>query len=331
VTFDVPTRLRTEFDHAHGQHVVIAHAGLRRTYSICTPAGSGVLRVAVKRLPGGAFSGWAHDHLRAGDQLAVSAPAGRFTTALHPTRARRYAAIAAGSGITPIMSIAATILEREPQSEVAIAYGNRTTASIMFLEELQDLKNRHPERFEVLYVLSREPQAAELLSGRLDRARLTRLFDTVLAVDAVDVWLLCGPLAMTETARALLRERGVPADRVLGEVFYAGAATDSSPEAAASRQPVGRSQVTAILDGRRSTTELAGENESILDALLRVRGDAPYACKGGVCGTCRAKVISGAVRMDRTYALEEAELAAGYVLACQAHPRTERVVLDFDR
>ncbi|MFL5818178.1 MAG: FAD-binding oxidoreductase, partial [Conexibacter sp.] len=221
ITFDVPAELRDAYDFAPGQHLVIVRRGdavggeeLRRTYSICAPAGSGVLRVAVKRLAGGAFSTWANGELRPGEELEVMTPGGRFTVPLDPTQRKRYVAIAAGSGITPVLSLVASVLAVEPHSEVALVYGNRTSGSVMFVEELEDLKDAHPERFELLHVLSREPQPAELLSGRLDRERLTRLFETLLPVGEVDEWFLCGPLELIETARALLRERGVPAERI---------------------------------------------------------------------------------------------------------------------
>jgi ring-1,2-phenylacetyl-CoA epoxidase subunit PaaE len=332
ITFDVPSELRSEFDYAHGQHLVIEREGLRRTYSICAPAGSGVLRVAVKRLPDGAFSTWAHTRLRPGDELAVMTPSGRFTTTLDPTHRKRYAAIAAGSGITPILSIVATILEREPESEVALVYANRSSASIMFLEELEDLKDRHTDRLQLLHVLSREPQPVELLSGRLEPERLSRLFDTLLPVDDVDEWFLCGPLDLVETARGLLRERGVPADGVHRELFHAeGAPAPARPAADGAETPAGTATVTVRLDGRETTLPVDRHGPPVLDALLAVRADAPYACKGGVCGTCRAQVLEGEVRMERSYALEDAEIEAGFVLACQSHPVTDRLTLDFDQ
>lgn len=330
IEFDVPPPLRATFSHEHGQHLVIEHDGRRRTYSICAPAGSGTLRVAVKRLPGGAFSSWANERLRAGETLAVMPPSGRFTTPLDPANRKRYAAIAAGSGVTPILSIAGTILEREPHSEVVLAYGNRTSGSIMFLEELSDLKDRHLERLQLLHVLSREPRSVELLSGRLDRPRLTRLLDSELAVDDVDEWFLCGPFELVETARELLRERGVPAERVHREIFHVTGEPARAPAAREESVPQGAATVTVRLDGRTSSVSVPYAGVSVLDALLAVRGDAPYACKGGVCGTCRAHVVEGAVHMEHTYALEQHEIDAGFVLACQARPASERVVLDFD-
>lgn len=249
---------------------------------------------------------------------------------LDPSHRKRYVAIAAGSGITPVLSLVATTLEVEPHSEVALVYGNRTSRSVMFLEELEDLKDRHRERFELLQVLSREPQPSELLSGRLDRERLTRLLDTLLPVDDVDDWLLCGPLELIETARGLLRERGVPSERIHREVFHADDAPPPPPRPGEQATEPSTATAVALLGGRATTFPVVA-GQTVLDALLQVRGEAPYACKGGVCGTCRALVTEGEVRMDRTFALEAAELEAGFVLTCQARPVTEQVALDFDR
>jgi ring-1,2-phenylacetyl-CoA epoxidase subunit PaaE len=334
ITFAVPEELRDAYAFAPGQHLVIVRRDgddeLRRTYSICAPAGSGLLRVAVKRLSGGAFSTWANSDLRPGVELGVMTPGGSFTLKLDPAQRKRYAAIAAGSGITPVISLIASILETEPESEVALVYANRTSDSIMFLEELEDLKNVHPDRFELFHVLSREPQPVELLSGRLDRERLGRLLDTLLLAEDVDEWLLCGPLELTETARALLRDRGIPPARIHREVFYANGVPAPARAAADVAADPAEATATATLGGREVTFPVSA-GQTVLDALLQVRRDAPYACKGGVCGTCRARLLEGEVRMDRVYALEDAEVEAGFVLACQSHPLTERVTLDFDR
>jgi len=337
IAFEVPPELAADYRFVHGQHVSLrcAEVGddVRRSYSICSPAGSNRLRVAVKRLPGGVFSAYAHERLRPGDVVEVVTPTGHFNTPLDPMQARSYAMVAAGSGITPILSIIATVLEAEPLSMVTLIYGNRTVAEIMFLEELEDLKNAHPDRFTMYHVLSREEQEVELFSGRIDRDRLRMFLDELLPPESVDEWFLCGPRAMTDAARGLLVERGVDARHVHAELFHAegmGTAVAAGPAPAPS--PAGTAaEVTVILDGRRSTFPVEPEGERILDAALRVRADAPYACKGGVCGTCRAKLVSGTVRMDQHYALEDAELDAGFVLACQSHPTSERVVLDFDQ
>ena len=334
ITFDVPERLREAYRFRAGQHVAVVSevAGdeVRRNYSICAPERSGILRVAVKRLPGGVFSGYAHEALAVGDTLDVLTPAGRFCAPLHPANAQHYVAIAAGSGITPIISILASALEIEPRSECTLIYGNRTTASIMFLEELQDLKNRFPTRFSFYNVLSREGQDVDLLCGRIDGPKLNGFMDVLVAPQTVDEWFLCGPMEMVDELRTVLREHGVESSHVHRELFHTGPAPAPRRAQDSAAGVDGASQVTIVLDGRRSTLALHRLGEPILDAALRVRGDAPYACKGGVCGTCRAKIVDGEVEMDSNYALEADELDAGYVLACQSHPCSERVTLDFD-
>jgi ring-1,2-phenylacetyl-CoA epoxidase subunit PaaE len=335
ITFEVPAVLRDEYRFTQGQHVsvrcTVAGDDVRRNYSICTPADSGVLRIAVKRLEGGVFSSYAHSRLRPGDLLEVMTPTGRFHTALDPGRRRHHAFIAAGSGITPVLSILATTLAAEPQSRVTLLYGNRTTASIMFLEELFDLKNRHPERFQLVHVLSREQQEAELFNGRLDGERLGRVLDALVPPEGVDEWFVCGPQGLIEEARATLQARGVGTARIHSELFHVGAPPTAATRSPGGARPAeGSSRVTVLLDGRSSSFDLGAGDECILEAALRVRGDAPYACKDGVCGTCRARVRSGAVTMDRNHALEHEEVEAGFVLACQSHPASPEVTLDFD-
>ena len=344
IEFQVPPDLEADYEFIQGQHVSLrcAEAGddIRRSYSICTAAGSGTLRVAVKCLPGGVFSTYARDRLQPGDVVEVVTPTGRFNIPLDPAQARSYAMVAAGSGITPIMSIIATVLKREPLSNVTLLYGNRTVGDIMFLEELEDLKNGHAERFALYHVLSREEQDVELFHGRLDRERLTTFLDALIPPPSVDEWFLCGPRPMIDAARALLLERGVDAGHIHFELFHtesveagrrttAGASAPTKPGAgSAASSPA---EVTIILDGRRSTFSLDRDGDKVLDAALRVRADAPFACKGGVCGTCRAKLLSGTVAMEECYALEQHEIDDGFVLACQSHPTSDRVVLDFDQ
>jgi ring-1,2-phenylacetyl-CoA epoxidase subunit PaaE len=337
IEFAVPPELAGEFRFAQGQHVslhsVEAGDDLRRSYSICTAAGSGRLRVGVKRLSGGVFSAYAHDHLKVGDIVDVVTPIGRFSTALDAEQAKSYAMVAAGSGITPILSILATVLETEPRSTVTLIYGNRTVRDIMFLEELEDLKNRYPERFALYHVLSREEQDVPLFHGRIDREHLNQFLDELIRPDDVDEWFVCGPRSMIETARTLLVERGTEPAHVHSELFHADDAPRpvQSADTPASAVSQGASEVTIILDGRKSTFPLARDGERVLDAALHVRSDAPYACKGGVCGTCRAKLVSGSVEMEQCFALEQSEIDAGFVLACQSHPTSDRVVLDFDQ
>jgi ring-1,2-phenylacetyl-CoA epoxidase subunit PaaE len=333
ITFAVPDELRDVYAHQPGQHLTlrceVAGDGVRRNYSICSPATGDTLRIGVKRLPGGAFSTYAFEQLRPGDTLDVMTPSGRFTVPLAEEQAKHYCAIAAGSGITPILSILATVLEVEPQSRVTLVYGNRTSRSVMFLEELEDLKDRHLDRFQLLHVLSREHQEAELLNGRIDGAKLKVLLDTLIPPETIDEWFLCGPAEMIDTAREALLERGVEAGRIHRELFHVGPVAPRRPTEAA-QVTAGAAQVSILLDGRTSTFPLAPGAEPILDAALTVRPDAPYACKNGMCGTCRARLVDGTVEMDHNYALEDDELAAGFVLACQAHPTSDRVTLDFD-
>lgn len=337
VTFDVPPELREEFRFQAGQHVSIRSPvvgdDVRRNYSICAPATSARLRIGVKRIPDGVFSSYVAEHLRPGDVLDIMTPTGSFSTALDPSQRKRYGAIAAGSGITPVLSILSTALEVEPGSSAVLVYVNRTTLNVMFLEDLEDLKNRYPDRFQLIHVLDEEPLDVEILSGRLDADRLGRILDCLIIPDDVDEWFLCGPLPMTDVARAVLLAHGADEAHVHRELFFVGPppAAGDRTSATAPEQPGSGASITILLDGRSQNFALPEDGMSILDATLRYRADAPFACKNGVCGTCRAKVVEGKVRMDSNYALEPAEVAAGYALACQSHPAADRVVIDFDQ
>ncbi len=331
ITFEVPPALARTFAFRAGQHLtlrrVLGGADLRRTYSLCTSAAGGPLRVAVKRLDGGVLSSWLCSQLQVGNELEVLPPAGRFGPSVDPARSHRYGLVAAGSGITPLLSIAATVLEVEPASDVVLLYANRTSRDVMLLEELSDLKDRFPERLQVLHLLSREEQESALLTGRIDRERLARLFTTLLPPADVDEWFLCGPLAVVEVTRQALLDSGIPPDRISTELFYAGVPPPRAP-----RDPAlgtRSSRVTARLHGRTTQLAVPQHGEPILDALLAVRPDAPFACRGGVCGTCRARVLSGSVEMDVNYALAPEELAAGVVLTCQSRPITDEVRLEY--
>lgn len=329
ITFELPEELRSRFAFRPGQHLTLRRVAdgqdMRRTYSVCSSAVGGPLRVAVKRLDGGVFSTWVLDALKPGDVLEVLPPAGRFGPPVDPGRARKYGLVAAGSGITPVLSIAWTVLDVEPESEVVLVYGNRTSGDVMFLEELADLKDRFPDRLQVLHVLSREEQESELLSGRIDRERLQRLLDTLLT--DVDEWYLCGPFGMVTDGRQTLLDSGVDPSAVHVELFHADA-----PPPRVRTVPAGSADtavVTVELHGRTTTLSVPKDGGSVLDAVLAVRADAPFACKGGVCGTCRARCVSGSVEMDVNYALEPDELAAGVVLTCQSHPTSDEVRLEF--
>jgi ring-1,2-phenylacetyl-CoA epoxidase subunit PaaE len=299
---------------------------VRRSFSICTPPSSGVLRIGVKRLPGGAFSDGIVGSLQVGDSLEVMTPAGRFTTDLDPTAAKRYVAVAAGSGITPVLSIMAAVLEAEPGSRVTLVYANRTSRSVMFLDEVHDLKDRFPGRFQILHVLSREQQDVELLSGRLDADRFRAIVDAF-GLAGADDWFLCGPHEMVVDLRQALTDLGET--RIHTELFHADPAP-RAPVAALVDGADGAAQVTIRLDGRASDFPLRPDGPPVLEAALDVRSDLPFACKGGVCGTCRAKLVEGTVQMDANYALEPDEVERGYVLTCQSHPTAAKVVLDYD-
>jgi ring-1,2-phenylacetyl-CoA epoxidase subunit PaaE len=328
VSFEVPDDLRELFDFAAGQSLTLRRtidgAEHRRTYSICAPAGSSP-RIGVREIPDGLFSRWLVHEVRPGDRVEVQPPSGSFRA--DPEEGGRHLCIAAGSGITPMLSIAATVL-RHPDARVTLLYGNRTTSSVMFAEELADLKDAHHDRLELVHVLSREPRDVELFTGRLDRDRLLALLTALVPVADTDHVWLCGPFAMLAEAQEVLAELGVPPERVHVEHFY----VDEPPPQLrhADRVVEGEtSQVTVVLDGRSTTTPME-RGKTILDAAQEVRTDLPFACKGGVCGTCRAKVCAGEVEMVRNYALEPGEVADGFVLTCQTHPLSDEVTVDFD-
>ncbi|HET8738226.1 MAG TPA: 1,2-phenylacetyl-CoA epoxidase subunit PaaE [Acidimicrobiia bacterium] len=332
VTFDVPPELAKTFDHIPGQHVTIRSLvdgeDVRRSYSICAPAGSGKLRVGIKRLPGGLFSTFAIDRLEAGDVLEVMPPVGEFTIDIDPPKPRKAVAIAAGSGITPVLSLISSSLEMEPRSTWTLLYGNRTANSVMFLDELEGLKDRFHPRFQLFHILSREGSDVPLLSGRIDAEKIKTVHDRLLGSQPVDGWYLCGPYDMVMTARATLEEIGVDPGRIHDELFFAG---PLDPTMLPPEPPPGEGSVdlTVILDGRAVDTRMTPET-SILDAALRVRSELPFSCKGGMCATCKGRIEEGEVRMDKNYALVDSEVEAGYVLTCQAHPVTDRVVVRYD-
>ena len=341
VSFAVPDHLAEEYVFEPGQHLTLRAAiegqDVRRSYSICLSRPEALrrkeLRVAATRVGGGLMSAWINDSVVVGDQIEVMTPLGGFTCPTRPDAIRHHVAIAAGSGITPVMSLLSTALAEEPASRATLIFGNRRTTSIMFLEELEDLKNRYPDRFHLINVLSREAQDVELFSGRLDRERLERIFGALVPAQSVDEWYLCGPFGMVEGARGLLDDLGVDRHQVHHEVFHvddSGAPAPSVEPAAVAPAEPSEAVVTVNLDGRTTVIQMPSRDESILAATLRARPDAPFSCTGGMCGTCRARLVEGEVRMDHNYALAPEEIAAGIVLACQAHPVTSTVALDYD-
>lgn len=339
VTFAVPDELRGEYDYLPGQHVALRARvdgrELRRSYSLCRPPSPGRISVAIKRDLGGAFSTWATSELRPGDEIDVMSPQGTFTTDLTAAEHKHFAAIAAGSGITPLMALILTILGSTEHARFSLVYTNRTSLDVMFLEELADLKDRYRERLALHHVLSREERTSELLSGRIDEAKIDGILEFLVPPTDVDEWFLCGPFDLVELCRSKLGDAGVDRSAVHFELF-----TTDRPEygsAGAVGRPVDReagihaSTVKFTLDGRTSTVVMPERQaESILNAALRVRTDVPFACAGGVCGTCRAKLVDGTVRMTQNYALEPDELDAGYVLTCQSHPTSDAVAVDYD-
>lgn len=323
VTLDVPDELRAAYAFSAGQHVAIRVPGddIRRSYSLCVAPDAPRLRIGVKRLPGGMFSQKVLESLEAGDELEVMTPMGRFGAAL--AGLRRPAFVAAGSGITPVLSMVSAALADPGVEEVSVVDCNRTQRDVMFLDELADLKDRHPGRLQLVHVLTREPQESELLSGRLDAERLRRIRAALLG-DA-DGWFLCGPFDLVTTVHDALVADGVDPGTIHTELFHA----EAPPASVAVPATTTGTDATATLGGLQSSFTVQ-PGEHVLEAMLRVRGDAPYACKGGVCGTCRAHLSEGSVVMDANWALEPDEIERGYVLTCQSRPTSDRLVLDYD-
>jgi ring-1,2-phenylacetyl-CoA epoxidase subunit PaaE len=338
VSFAVPDELADDFDYAPGQYIAIRTAlegeDVRRSYSICQAPVRGQLKVAIKRDLGGLFSTWAVDNLAAGMQLDVMSPEGRFTAHAAPGRPGNYVAIAAGSGITPVMSLIEHTLRENPHDTFDLVYSNRTAMDTMFVDELADLKDRYTARLALHHVLTRERRNSELLSGRLDSEKVTSILTSLIRPSDVDEWFICGPFDLVQLCRDTLEQLGVARDDIRYELF-----TTDRPD-----RPAGQSgrpvvpeaggavhTITFRLDGTTATvTSPEHSQESILNAALRVRGDVPFACAGGVCGTCRATLTSGTVDMVENYALEPDELARGYVLTCQAVPTSSLVSVDYD-
>ena len=331
VTFDVPDDLRDDYRFAAGQYLTLRldtpDGEERRSYSICAPEGAAP-RIGVRRVDSGMFSTWLVDRLAAGDELEVGPPQGRFTPEVAP--GEHHVLVAAGSGITPVLSIAATVLTVHPDTHVTLLYGNRRSDTVMFGEDLADLKDRYGPRLQLVHVLSREPTAADLFNGRLDEDRLRTLVGALVPVREVAHWWLCGPLGMVEAATGVLAGFDVPRQQVHRELFYVD---EPPPEVHRAEDDGvddgGGATVTVVVNGRESVLPLP-RTEPVLDAAQRVRSDLPFACKGGVCGTCRARVTAGEVRMRRNFALEPEEIDAGFVLTCQALPVSDEVTVDYD-
>lgn len=327
---------RERFAFTQGQYLTFRRAfdgeELRRSYSICAGRDEGVLRVGIKRVDGGAFSTWANENLVPGEILDAMPPMGNFHTAIEPEVAKQYLGFAGGSGITPVLSIIKTVLMREPKSRFTLVYANRQISSIMFREELEDLKNLYLGRFSVLHVLESEAQEIELFTGLIDAEKCAALFKSWIDIKAVDTAFICGPEPMMLAIAASLRAHGLSDAQIKFELFASGQSGRAKARAVSktSAEPGTGTAATVTLDGATRSFTMPRAGQSILEAALAADMDVPYSCKAGVCSTCRCKVLEGEVEMTVNHALEDYEVRAGYVLSCQAIPLSDRVVVSYD-
>jgi ring-1,2-phenylacetyl-CoA epoxidase subunit PaaE len=333
LSFAIPHDLADDYRFLPGQYLTLRTTmdgdEVRRSYSICSGPDDGELRIAVKKLDGGAFSNWAADELKTGDELEVMTPTGRFGIAPAPEEARLYAGFAAGSGITPILSIVKGVLAREPDSRFFLFYGNRSTSGMMFLEALEELKDRFMQRLSLFHVISGEEQDIPILHGRLDGDKVRVLLRWLVPASSIDHVFICGPTGMSEDIEGTCRELGIVEDRIHVERFVSGLGGKPRPKAIVPSTAPPKAHAALIIDGKRREVPVA-EGEAILDAALRAGVDLPFACKGGMCSTCRAKLVEGEAAMDVNYSLEPWELKAGFILTCQAKPVSRKVVVDYD-
>jgi ring-1,2-phenylacetyl-CoA epoxidase subunit PaaE len=333
LTFAIPRDLADDYSFAPGQYLTLRTTmdgeEVRRSYSICSGPDDGELRIAVKKIDGGAFSNWAADELKPGDELDVMTPTGRFGIAHAPDEARVYVGFAAGSGITPILSIVKGVLAREPDSRFFLFYGNRSTGGMLFREALEELKDRFMQRLSVFHVISGEEQDIPILHGRLDGDKVRVLLRSLVPASSVDHVFICGPAGMSEDIEATCRDIGIAEHRIRVERFVSEFGGRPRPKAVVEATSLPKAMASLIIDGKRRDVPVA-EDESILDAALRAGMDLPFACKGGMCSTCRAKLVEGDARMEVNYSLEPWELNAGFILTCQARPLSDKVVVDYD-
>lgn len=336
VSFDVPGDLADRFAFTQGQYLnlraTIDGAELRRSYSVCAGVDDAVLRIGVRKVRGGVFSNWIADHLHVGDTIDIMPPQGRFYVPIDPASRRHYLAIAGGSGITPMLSILKTVLAREAASRVTLIYGNRSLRSTMFKEELEDLKNRYLSRLEIHHVFSEDSAQSTLHHGLLDRDRIAAFLTRVIRPGMVDHAFVCGPHQMNDAAEAALQQAGVTRERIHIERFNL---PQGKPEAGAAIHEIqardaAQSRVGIVRDGQRREVQVHKGDPSVLDVAIAAGMDLPFSCTSGVCGTCRARLLGGEVRMDRNFALEKTDIDAGFILTCQAHPLTEQVEISFD-
>ncbi|MBC7777309.1 MAG: phenylacetate-CoA oxygenase/reductase subunit PaaK [Phycisphaerae bacterium] len=333
ISFEVPENEREAFRFNQGQHLTIKveidGEEVRRSYSICTGTQENDLRVAVKKIEGGLFGTWASERLKVGDWLEVMVPQGHFYTELHPENEKLYVAFAAGSGITPVMSILRSTLAQEPNSRFILFYGNRSFDTIIFREQLEELKNLHPDRLSVHHILSRESLGNDLFKGRIDAEKCRRFGKFFFNPSEVDAFFLCGPEEMVFAVKDTLSELGANAKSVHFELFTTTGIKNKPAPTTAPREAF-EASITVIQDGAQFDFDLPSDGSTLLDAAMRAGADLPFSCKGGVCSTCKARILEGKVEMEVNYGLEPDEVEAGYVLTCQSHPVTKRVVVSFD-
>lgn len=334
VSFSVPEDLETDFEFTHGQNITVKKTidgeEIRRSYSICSAPYENELRIAVKKVEGGKFSDYANTFLKAGDDLDILPPTGKFNTPLQPTNCKHYLAFAAGSGITPVISIIKTTLQTETKSSFTLVFGNRGRKSIIFFEELEGLKNKYLNRFNFINILSREKTDAPINSGRINNAKLAEL-NKLIDYPIMDDFFICGPEEMIFCVKDFLEQLGVDKKKIHFELFTTPGekkTTNKKPQVINDDKP--KSKITVKLDGRSFDFDLGFNNDSILDAALKQGADLPFACKGGVCCTCKARLLEGEVEMEVNWGLEQEEVEQGFILTCQSHPKTEIVVVDFD-
>jgi len=331
ILFDIPNELKEDYRFIQGQHVTfkskVNGQELRRSYSICSAVGDNEIKVTIKKVPGGAFSTWANLNIQKGDVIEVMTPEGQFHTHLDAKNKKHYVAFAAGSGITPIFSIIKTTLKKEPMSSFTLIFGNSRQSTIIFQEELEDLKNRYLTRFTMHNIFSREEQEVPLLNGRLDAKKVNEFLTFLFPVSGIDDAFICGPGGMIDEVEFALRSAGLSPEKIHLERF---GLPDSEIKYRVEIGDATQATITVIADGLKRDIKFREGDESILDAALKSGMDLPYSCKGGVCNTCRCRVMEGKVRMDRNFALEPEDVKNGFVLSCQSHPLTDKVVISFD-
>jgi len=333
IAFDIPTELKEAFAYKAGQYITIRAfingEEVRRSYSLCSAPHESEWRVAVKKVESGLFSTYANEVLKAGDVLELMPPMGNFTTILDENNHKKYIGIAAGSGITPVLSLIKAILHAEPNSHFTLVYGNRNRPSIIFKEQLEALKNKYIHRFNIIHILSREMTDATLNHGRINAEKCAHLFEKALSINA-DEFFICGPQEMTQEVKEFLLSNGINESNVHIELFTSTTGKTSKQKPAATVSGEAASHITVKLDGIAFDFELAFDDASILDAAAYQGADVPYSCKSGVCCTCRAKLLEGEVEMEACYGLEPEEIEAGFILTCQSHPKSKKVVVDYD-